>query len=1015
MIYNTYVDKNRIVCNYTRNNKLMKSEVIYRPFLFTKAKEESTTKYKDIYGNKTKKILCRDIYDYQQKIFMFKNGNVDYLGDIDPIYQYIIENFGNKENTIDEEIKWYVLDIEAFSLKNDKFYKPQLAKAEIKLIQMYEVHTGKFTVWGYKDYEPKDLTRESPTGYKATIKKENVNFIKCKNEIQLLKKFIQYLRSRNVQILSGFNTWNYDNTYIIKRLQRLGIEQEFYESARETSDGFHFPKIQNIDYRAIYKKFSYKELQSFSLNGVCEEELGFKKIDFDGGFGDFYKRDYETFVDYGIIDVLLIGELEKKCNFIKLVLAMSNKFFCNPIDTLSVTKYWDTYIYSEAYKNDISVPRNKQGFKTEYLGGYVRQPIVGLGEMSTLYDIESSYPTNMRKFDISPERIVDYKDLPKELFEKTYNVLNKVVTILYKKYKHTYTNKSGSKKDILGKEIDYSKNWHYLYEHEKPIEEVYFPHFFVVSTKKENIKLPDLCTKVDNNKYLLFCLSKKELILKLNNFFKGYVDCNIIKHVYIAEYLTTYFSTNIERYQSFYDICIKYKLMVTPNLQYFRKEKYLGIMPRLGETVFFERKAFKKKGMYDQMTMDLCKYYIESEFKPDKDRMIGIGSKIIPKDYQDRLKNILISKDVETIENFIKVIKAEKVIHDIFNLALKITINSEYGYYAATSGRYYDVRLAESITTTAQVALRGVSMHIERLKLAEYKYSDTDSSLFAYAHFDKTKSTEENFTNFKVYLKDVIEPEIHKWYSVFDKLTNSRNVPIKLEREIINEKTIFLGKKRYYWKSIQTDGSDHLNTPHYKGRGIETRRSDTPKQVSKYLEKFLKFAINGKSTEYLRSYLKACKKAYMKLPFYMIAKTSSTSKMDKYKRNEKGIPAHYLGVFLYNNFLNDVDSEEKYKRIESGNKIKWGYLDTNHLKKLSKTNKCFKFMKNGDKMSWYYINSKTRKKTIAEKISFPEEYAPIIEDIFKLDYETMHTKAFKMCGNVFEACGWELVKTNKIF
>jgi len=55
----------------------------------------------------------------------------------------------------------------------------------------------------------------------------SVTFVSCKNEKDLLVKFHQCIENENPDILAGYNTFGFDDSYIAERCERLGLELRF--------------------------------------------------------------------------------------------------------------------------------------------------------------------------------------------------------------------------------------------------------------------------------------------------------------------------------------------------------------------------------------------------------------------------------------------------------------------------------------------------------------------------------------------------------------------------------------------------------------------------------------------------------------------------------------------------------------------------------------------------------------------------------------------------------------------
>ena len=77
----------------------------------------------------------------------------------------------------------------------------------------------------------------------------------------------------------------------------------------------------------VYRKFSFKVQESYSLDYISEDVLGQKKLDYrDLGYrslDDLYESGYETFIDYNIRDCELIELLENKLGMFGHIFTMA--------------------------------------------------------------------------------------------------------------------------------------------------------------------------------------------------------------------------------------------------------------------------------------------------------------------------------------------------------------------------------------------------------------------------------------------------------------------------------------------------------------------------------------------------------------------------------------------------------------------------------------------------------------------------------------------------------------------
>jgi DNA polymerase elongation subunit (family B) len=64
----------------------------------------------------------------------------------------------------------------------------------------------------------------------------SVEFVSCDTEADMLLQFAEEIRTRNPDILCGYNIFGFDDAYIEGRVKALGIEQDFEVSRKKTSD-----------------------------------------------------------------------------------------------------------------------------------------------------------------------------------------------------------------------------------------------------------------------------------------------------------------------------------------------------------------------------------------------------------------------------------------------------------------------------------------------------------------------------------------------------------------------------------------------------------------------------------------------------------------------------------------------------------------------------------------------------------------------------------------------------------
>ena len=118
--------------------------------------------------------------------------------------------------------------------------------------------------------------------------------------------------------------------------------------------------IANLDYLQLYRKFTYTNQESYALNHIASVELGAKKNDNPyETFQEWYKKDYQSFLEYNIVDVELVDQLEDKMKLLELCLDHGPyEAKVNYEDVFGQVKYWDVLIHNYLKKKRLSFHKN---------------------------------------------------------------------------------------------------------------------------------------------------------------------------------------------------------------------------------------------------------------------------------------------------------------------------------------------------------------------------------------------------------------------------------------------------------------------------------------------------------------------------------------------------------------------------------------------------------------------------------------------------------------------------------
>ena len=314
-----------------------------------------------------------------------------------------------------EELSIAIIDIEVGS--ENGFPDPYKTTEPITAIAVRQLNGGT-TVYGCGHYDNND---------------ETVTYIRCQDEIDLCKKFLNDWQHNYPDVVTGWNTEGFDIPYLVNRFTKLFGEKEarklspwevinervynFKGSERKSYDIFG---IAQLDYIELYKWYAPngKSQDSYKLDNIASVELGENKLSYDeyDTLHQLYKLNYQKFIEYNIKDVELILKLEEKLKLIQLALTMAYDTKCNYSDVFAQTRMWDALIYNHLLDQKIIVPPKEVSHKGEaFEGAYVKEPQVGNHDWVASFDLNSLYPHLIQMYNISPETLIPVSEHTEEM------------------------------------------------------------------------------------------------------------------------------------------------------------------------------------------------------------------------------------------------------------------------------------------------------------------------------------------------------------------------------------------------------------------------------------------------------------------------------------------------------------------------------------------------------------------------------------------------------------------------
>jgi DNA polymerase elongation subunit (family B) len=410
---------NNILYRGVKQGRRVKYKIAYTPTLFLPSKKP--TKFTTLDGEYLEPMKFENIREARDFVKRYEEvQNFKIYGNNSYAYAFIADEQKGMVDWKIEDLSIAVIDIEVGS--ENGFPDPYQANEPITAICIKYLN-GQTTVFGCGDYELRG----------------DETYIKCEDEFNLCKKFLDFWQENCPDVISGWNIKFFDIPYLVNRFNKLFGEDETkklspweFISSRKTImnnqelTAYEFVGVSTLDYIELYRWYAPggKSQESYRLDAIAQVELGEGKISYDefDNLHALYRLNHQKFIEYNIKDVDLIFKLESKLKLIELGLTLAYDTKTNFEDIFAQTRMWDALIYNYLLdKNIIVPPKEKKHKSSAFEGAYVKVPQVGLHHYVASFDLNSLYPHLMMQYSISPETLVETSDYTPEMREIIMN------------------------------------------------------------------------------------------------------------------------------------------------------------------------------------------------------------------------------------------------------------------------------------------------------------------------------------------------------------------------------------------------------------------------------------------------------------------------------------------------------------------------------------------------------------------------------------------------------------------
>lgn len=400
---------NKIFLREFDNGKRREVKLDYSPTLFVST-GKSQSKFKTLHGESVEPVKQGSIKDARDFISKYDGvGNMKIYGHTQFIYPWIADNYPTEIQYDESKINICNIDIEVEC--ENGFPEPSIAQERVNAITMKM--RNQYIVMGLGDWEHTN----------PDLQHLNIKYYKFKDELSLLRSFLEIWSKSRIDIVTGWNVNQFDMSYLVNRITKImgedqvkklspwGIVKRIEKHIRgQLQQHVNISGLCIIDYLDLYKKFTYVTRESYRLDHIAYVELGRKKLDHSefANMHLFYKQDYQKFIDYNIVDVELVDKLEDKLKLMELLITIAYQSKVNYDEVFSPIKVWDSIAFHELKRNNVVIPPRSNSTKSEaYAGAYVKEPDVGKHEWIMSFDLNSLYPHLIMQYNISPETLYE--------------------------------------------------------------------------------------------------------------------------------------------------------------------------------------------------------------------------------------------------------------------------------------------------------------------------------------------------------------------------------------------------------------------------------------------------------------------------------------------------------------------------------------------------------------------------------------------------------------------------------
>ena len=372
--------------------------------------EDGRGKFQSIFGTPVSRFSTRNNKEFRKEL-RIQSGKKLFESDINPIFRCLEENYKGQDGP---RLQTAFFDIEVDFDPERGFSRPEDPFNPITAISVYLQWLDQLVTLVIP---PKHMSNETA----QEIAREFENTIVFRDEGEMLKTFLDLIEDADA--LSGWNSEGFDIPYTVNRVTRVLSKDDtrrfclwnqypkkrMFERFGNEQETYDLIGRVHMDYMQLYRKYTYEERHSYSLDAILEYEGLEGKTKFEGTLDQLYNQNFKTFIEYNRQDVNGLAQMDKKLKFLDLANTLAHENTVLLQTTMGAVAVTEQAIINEAHERGMVVPNRKERYTdedTQAAGAYVAYPRKGVHEYVGSIDINSLYPSAIRALNMGPETII---------------------------------------------------------------------------------------------------------------------------------------------------------------------------------------------------------------------------------------------------------------------------------------------------------------------------------------------------------------------------------------------------------------------------------------------------------------------------------------------------------------------------------------------------------------------------------------------------------------------------------